>query len=93
MNEKLIEKTLREKVEKMGGLALKFSSPFFTGVPDRLIMMPGGRIWFAELKSPGKGLADRQRFVRNQFQSLGFRVRVIDSREKLNEFLHEVQTP
>jgi hypothetical protein len=93
MTEKTIEKKLREKVQLMGGLALKFSSPFFTGVGDRLVMMPGGRLWFVELKSPGKDLAERQAFVKKQFEKLGFQVRgPIDSNEKLKEFLSEISS-
>lgn len=54
MNEKLLERKLREEVKKLGGIALKFTSPFYTGMPDRIILMPGAKTRFVELKSPGK---------------------------------------
>ena len=54
MNEKLIERKLREGVKALGGLALKFSSPYHRGVPDRIVLMPGGRMYFVELKTTGK---------------------------------------
>lgn len=90
MNEKLLEKKLREKVKALGGLALKFSSVYFTGVPDRFVFMPCGKLWLVELKSSGKGLSPRQQIVIPQFQKLGFEVRVIDSKELLDKFLNEI---
>lgn len=54
MREKQIEQKLIQAVRKMGGLCLKFISPNFDGMPDRLILLPCGKIAFAELKAPGK---------------------------------------
>lgn len=87
MNEKLIEKKLREGVKKLGGLALKIYSPWFTGLPDRLVLLPGGRIKWAETKTTGEKLSKRQRYVHELLLKLGFHVWVIDSEETLNEFL------
>ena len=56
MREKTIEAKLVQAVRTKGGLALKFTSPGFDGVPDRLVLLPGGRIAFIELKAPGKTL-------------------------------------
>ena len=52
MIEKDIEKYLVRQVKQMGGLALKFVSPSMAGVPDRIVMIPKGTIYFAELKRP-----------------------------------------
>ena len=87
MNEKLIEKKLRERVKKLGGLALKFLCLFFTGMPDRIVLMPGGRIWFVELKTTNKKPKPRQTFVMNLLKKLGFEVIVIDDEKTLLEFL------
>jgi len=54
LTEKQIETRLRLRVKEAGGKALKFVSPGYNGVPDRLIFMPGGRIYLVELKAPGK---------------------------------------
>lgn len=91
MNEKLIEKKLREKVKQLGGIAIKFSSFTFTGFPDRIVLMPGGRIWFAELKTTGKSLLPRQKIVIPMLRQLGFQVRVIDDEEGLQSFLEEIK--
>ena len=54
MLEKSIEKKLADAVKKRGGLAPKFVSPGLDGMPDRIVLMPGGRLAFVEVKAPGK---------------------------------------
>ena len=88
MNEKLIERKLREAVKNRGGLALKFVSPGFTGVPDRIILMPSGKICFAEIKTTGEKPSPRQKIVIEKLKDLGFIAEVIDSQEALTEFLN-----
>jgi hypothetical protein len=90
MLEKNIEKKLRDGVKKLGGQALKFTSPSFAGVPDRIVLMPGGRIWFVELKAPGKMPTLLQVAVHRTLSKLGFDVRVIDTPELVNAFLIEI---
>lgn len=91
MTEKYIEKRLREEVEKLGGKAFKFSSPGNSGVPDRIVLYRG-RCFFVELKRPGESLRPLQKAMVKQFKKLGFRVYVIDSIEKVREFIDEVYT-
>ena len=91
-SEKFFEKKLREIVKKLGGIAIKIVSPSFTGLPDRLVLMPGARIWFVELKSTGKKPTARQLAVHGLLRRLGFAVLVIDSETTLNAFLHEIRT-
>lgn len=91
MNEKLIERKLKSGVEALGGLAIKVTSPAFTGLPDRKVLMPGGRIWYVELKSPGKKQDARQKFVKAQLEALGFEVWVIDDEQQLHDFLAHIQ--
>jgi hypothetical protein len=90
MNEKLIEKKLKEAVKKLGGKAVKFSSPFETGWPDRLVLMPGGFMWWVELKSTGKPLSPRQRIVCGELEALGFKVWKIDNQNLLDGFLNDI---
>ncbi|WP_294481886.1 VRR-NUC domain-containing protein [uncultured Bacteroides sp.] len=91
MNEKLIERKLRETVKQLGGIALKFSSPYHRGMPDRIILMPEGRIAFAELKTTGKKPTELQKKALTELRSLGFKADVIDSQESLNNFLEEIK--
>lgn len=92
MNEKLIEKKLRLGVKKLGGTALKFTSPGVTGVPDRIVLMPGGKMYFVEIKTTGKTLKPRQIVVVAQLRKMGFAVWLIDTQEVLDAYLHVLKT-
>ena len=71
--EKDIETKLRQMVEKHGGKCLKWVCPGWTGVPDRIILLPGGMAMFVETKRPKGGKIDPlQRVWQNWLTSLGF---------------------
>lgn len=72
-------------------MALKFVSPGMAGIPDRLVLLPRGRIYFVELKAPGKNLRPLQVKRKRQLEALGFKVYVIDSYEKIQLFIDEVK--
>lgn len=93
MREKSIESKLTAEVHRLGGLAPKFVSPGLDGVPDRLILLPGGKVAFAELKAPGKTLRPLQAVRKRQLEALGFRVFVIDSIEQIGGVLDELSAP
>ena len=90
MNEKDIESRLRKDVKAAGGLALKFVSPGYAGVPDRIVLMPGGMMCFAELKAPGKVMRPLQMKRKKQLESLGFKVCCIDSIEQIKDLINEM---
>jgi hypothetical protein len=87
MTEKRLEMKLREAVRRRGGLALKFVSPGNAGVPDRLILWPGGRLVFVELKAGGRKPTPLQCACFARLRGLGFTVVVVDSPEALSAFL------
>jgi len=74
MREREIEKYLVKRVKELGGMAYKFVSPGNDGVPDRLLLFPGGRIMFVELKAPGKIPTRLQQMQMEIIRSLGFDV-------------------
>ena len=90
MNEKDIESRLRKDVKAAGGLAFKFVSPGYAGVPDRVVLMPGGMMCFAELKAPGKVMRPLQMKRKKQLESLGFKVCCIDSIEQIKDLINEM---
>ncbi|WP_092564388.1 VRR-NUC domain-containing protein, partial [Anaeromicropila populeti] len=59
-SEKRIEQKMTQEVKKLGGRAVKFVSPGWDGVPDRIVFFPGGRVAFVEVKAPGKKLRPLQ---------------------------------
>ena len=93
MNEKFIEQKLATAVKTKGGIAPKFVSPSFAGMPDRLILLPGGLMAFAELKAPGMKPRPLQVARHEMLRRLGFRVYVIDGIEQIGGILDELQTP
>lgn len=90
MLEKTIENKLTLAVKKAGGIAVKFVSPSFAGMPDRLVLLPDGVIAFAELKAPGKKPRPLQEARHRLLRRLGFQVYVIDSEEQIGGMLHEL---
>lgn len=86
MRESYIERKLVEVVKKHGGVCWKWVSPSLAGVPDRIVMMPSGRICFAELKQPDGRLTARQEAVHQTLRGLDFEVFVLWSLDDIAEF-------
>lgn len=91
MVEKEIEQMLVKKVKKRGGWALKFISPGVNGVPDRLVLMPEGRMAFVELKAPGKKMRPLQIKRKGQLEALGFLVYCIDDPKQIGGILNGIE--
>lgn len=92
MRESLIEKKLTTEVKKRGGLAVKFASPGLDGVPDRLVLFPGGILAFVELKAPGKIMRPLQQKRAKELIALGFKVYLVDNTELIGGVLDEIQS-
>ena len=90
MLEKEIELQLVIAVKKMGGRAVKFISPGFDGMPDRLVLLPGGRCGFVEVKAPGKRMRALQRVRHEMLRALGFKAYVLDTKEQIEEIINEI---
>jgi hypothetical protein len=85
--EKDIEAKLRKAVESAGGKCLKWVCPGWAGVPDRIILLPGGRIYFVETKRPRGGtLSELQKKWRNWLWRLGFTYSVVWTEEDVQLF-------
>lgn len=85
--EREIERKLRQLVEKYGGLCLKWVCPGWSGVPDRIVLLPGGRVYFVELKRPKGGTISRlQLWWADKLRALGFWSLFIHDEAELNAF-------
>ena len=83
--EKEIERKLKVLVEgKLGGLCLKWVCPGWSGVPDRILLLPGGRVYFVELKRPkGSKTSPLQTWWKRRLEELGFTVWHVHELEQL----------
>ena len=90
MREKEVEQQLRNEVKRHGGIALKFTSPGFDGMPDRLLLFPNGRVAFVELKAPDKKPRTLQLARHRLLKQLGFKVFVIDRKEQIGGVIDEI---
>lgn len=91
MSEKEIEEQLKIKVRRAGGTALKFVSPGNSGVPDRVVILPGGKIGFVELKASGKKLRPDQRRQQERLKELGCCVAVVDNAETIDAIIRKIK--
>ena len=90
ISEQELEAKLKGKVEKLGGLCLKFYSSI-SGVPDRIVLIPGGKVYFVEMKCHKGKLSALQTYSHKILRKLDFLVFVIDSEEKINIFIDDIQ--
>lgn len=91
-SEKTTEAYLRDEVKARGGRSYKWVSPGCAGVPDRIVILPGGRVVFVELKSEGRTSSGQQKKRQAELRELDCTVYAdIDTKEKVREILdHEI---
>ena len=77
-SEKTLEARLVREIEARGGMALKYTSQFHRGIPDRIVLLPGGTIIFVELKSTGKKPTKLQQHAILKLIKMGYWVEIID---------------
>jgi len=92
MLESVIEMALTKQVKQMDGKALKFISPGNTGMPDRLILLPKGKVGFVEVKAHGKSPSPLQLARHEMLKNLGFQVHVLDDCKQIEEILNAIQS-
>ena len=92
MREKEIEQKFTLMVKRAGGLALKFVSPGMSGMPDRIVLLPGGHMAFVEVKAPGKVPRPLQTARHRILCELGFKVYVLDDTGQIGGILDEIRS-
>ena len=86
-SEKRIERKLVELVKANGGMCIKLLCDQLNGLPDRMCLLPNGKIAFVELKTTGQKPKRIQVYMHNKLRNLGFKVKVIDTIEGVNNFI------
>ena len=92
MIESALEAKFVKGIRKAGAVAWKFVSPGHSGVPDRLVLIPGGRVIFVELKTETGSLTALQIETHNQLRDLGFEVRTLYGKQYVEGFIREIQS-
>ena len=85
MRETKVEARFTRRVKGLGGWAIKIL-PSVSGLPDRMAIMPGGRVIFVELKAPKKTAAPHQTVVHAKLASLGCPVAILDTLEAVDSW-------
>ena len=91
MREKQIERKLTIAAKNMGGIAPKFTSPGFDGMPDRIVLLPDGHIGFVEVKSMGCKPRPLQLARHRLLRGLGFKVYLLDNEQQIGGILDEIR--
>ncbi len=92
MREKTVEQKLVRAVKAAGGICPKWVAAGFDGMPDRIVLLPNGRLGFVEVKAPGKKARPLQRSRHELLRSLGFKVYVLDKPEQIGGIIDEIRT-
>lgn len=90
MREKQIEQKFVRATKNMGGIAPKFVSPGLDGMPDRIVLLPGGHIGFVEVKAPGEKPRPLQLARHGLLRRLDFKVFVLDDEKQIGGILDEI---
>ena len=89
-SEKIIERSLNKAIKDLGGWSIKLLSSFIKGLPDRVCLLPKGKIIFVEVKSTGKKPTKAQQLVHKRLTDLGFKVYVIDKIHDIDELVNQI---
>lgn len=92
MREKTLERKLTEAVKATGGIAPKFVSPGFDGMPDRLVLLPDGKCGFVEVKRRGEKPRPLQEARHGMLRRMGYKVYVLDDAGQIGGVLREIST-
>lgn len=92
MREKIIEQKLVSEVKKHGGICPKWLAVGFDGMPDRIVLLPGRRFGFVEVKALGKKPRPLQASRHRLLRKLGFEVYVLDDPAQIGGIIHEIQS-
>lgn len=85
-SEKVLERKLSAFVKQSGGWCIKFLPFLISGLPDRICLMPGGKVFFAEIKTTKKSPTKIQLVVHKKITNLGFKVLIIESSEDIEYY-------
>lgn len=88
MLESDVERELRMRVQEIGGICIKTKAIGYRGFFDRVVVLPGGKVWFVELKRPKGGrLSVHQVYLIDRFSQLGAMTAVVKNSKDIDRLL------
>lgn len=90
MGEAKIEAYLKKRVEALGGMCLKFTSPSRRGVSDRICVSALGFVYFVETKFGKNGLSPAQKLFKKEMAERNIEVYVLATKEEIDRFIDEI---
>ena len=91
-SEKTLERKLVKEIQRLGGWSIKVLSVHVSGLPDRICLLPGGFVFFAEIKTTGRKPTKIQLYVHKRIRDLGFQVEVVDSLADIKKLARIIAT-
>lgn len=89
MRERRVESQLGREIKALGGWSIKIL-PSVAGLPDRLVLLPGGRVYFVETKSPTGTVEPHQTVIHRRLETLGFPVTVLSTPDQVTEWVSKL---
>lgn len=87
-----VESHFVKRVKALGGLVIKLNVTGTVGVPDRLVVLPGGAVWLVELKRPGGRVRPTQLAMLGRMVELGANVALLSSKEEVDDWVDRAIT-
>jgi len=89
--ERDIERYLVRRTAERGGVAYKWVSPGRVGVADRIVLLPGGVVWFVEVKTVTGRLSEMQKIFAADMARLGQNYVCLWNKDQIDGWLHEIR--
>lgn len=91
-SEKTLERKLGKEIKKIGGWCIKFVPLHISGLPDRICLLPEGRVVFVELKTTGDNTSKIQKLIHRRLLKIGFPVYVIESSPEIDDLINDIKS-
>jgi len=91
-SERTVERFLVDSIASLGGWCPKWGGVGERGVPDRICLLPDGRVFFVEVKRKGGRLSPSQKLVHKRMMALGAKVYTLWSKDEVRAFVDAIQS-
>lgn len=89
--ENRVERRLIDGVKALGGITFKFVSPGRAGVPDRVVILPGGTVHFVELKAQGGSASALQQRMLAKLRRMDVTALVLTGADEVERYLDNLR--